>query len=96
MMMHLKNMERERERERERESTKQIAALTSRVMSNAETCDEDLAYGELVDTCKQLEEQINITNKLKDERVSHQAKISELSNKVTLLNSQFSRVVKQV
>ena len=33
---------------------------------------------------------------MKDERVSHQVKIYELSNKVTLLNSQFSRVVKQV
>jgi len=80
----------------DRESSKQITALTSRVLSNAETCDEDLAYSELADTCKQLEEQINITNKLKDERVSHQAKNSELSNKVTLLNSQFSHVIKQV
>jgi len=42
----------------ERESTKQIVALTSRVLSNIETCDEDLAYGELANTCKQLEEQI--------------------------------------
>jgi len=80
----------------ERESTKQIAALTSRFLSNVETCDEDLAYGELADTCKQLEKHINITNKLKDERVSHQAKIFELSNKVTLLNSQLSHVFKQV
>jgi len=80
----------------ERESTKQIAALTSRVLSNVETCDEDLAYCELADTCKQLEEQINITNKLKDDRVSHQEKNYELSNKVTLLNSQFSHVTKKV
>jgi len=63
-------------------------------LSNAETCDGDLAYGELADTCKQLKEQINITNKLKDERVSHQAKIPELSNKVTLLNFQFSHAIK--
>jgi len=84
------------EEDGEKDSTKQIAALTSRVLSNAETCDEDLTYGELSDTCKQLEEQINITNKLKDERVRHQAKIPKLNNKVTLLNSQFSHVIKQV
>jgi len=66
-----------------------------------------LAYDELAvshkklsdrntDTCKQLEEHKNITNKLEDERFNHQAKISELNNKVTLLNSQFSHVIKQV
>jgi len=58
--------------EREREPTKQIVALSSKVLSNAETCDEDLIHGELADTCKQLAEQINITNKLKKESIIKQ------------------------
>ena len=97
----------ESEGDEERESTKHVAALTSRVLSDAESCDENLTCDELAvshiklsnrntDTCKQLEELINITNKLEDERIRHQAKISELNNKVTLLNSQFSHVIKQV
>jgi len=97
----------ESEGDGERESTKHIAALSSRVVSDAKSGNEDLAYDELpmshitlsiknTNTCKQLEEQEYITNKLEDERVSHQAKISELNNKVTLLNSQFSHVMKQV
>jgi hypothetical protein len=48
------------------------------------------------DTLKQLEEQRNITNKLENDRISHQAKISELNYKVTLLNSHLSHAMKQV
>jgi len=91
----------------ERESAKHIATLSSRLFSNIESCEQDLAYDDLAvfhkklsdrntDTCKQLEEQKNITNKLENDRISYQAKISELNNKVTLLNSQFSHAMKQV
>jgi hypothetical protein len=91
----------------ENESTKHVAALTGRVLSDDESCHEDLVYDELVvsykklndkntDTCKQLEKQKNITNQLEKERISHPAKISELINEVNLLNSQLSHVMKQV
>jgi len=97
----------ESEGDGERELAKHIAALSSRIFSDIESCEEDLAYDDLAvfhkklsdrntDTWKQLEEQKNITNKLENDRISHQAKISKLNNKVTFLNSQFSHAMKQV
>jgi hypothetical protein len=75
--------------------------------SDTESCQEELAYDDLAvfhkilsdrntNTWKQLEEKKNITNKLENDRINHQAKISELNNKVTLSNSQFSHAMKQV
>ena len=68
-----------------KESVKHVAVLTSRISSDNESCDEDLAYDELIvshkklndrntDTCKQLEEQKNITNQLKEERMGYLSK----------------------
>ena len=78
-----------------------------RIFFDDESCDEDLAYDELVvaykklndkntDICKQLEEQKNITYQLEKEKSGHLAKVSELNNEVTLLSSQLSHVMKQV
>ena len=89
------------------EFTKHVVALTERVTSDDESCDEDLVYDELVvtykklndrntDTCKQLEEQKNITNQLEEEKIGHLAKISELNNEVNQPNSQLNHVMKQV
>jgi len=47
-------------------------------------------------TCKQLEEQKNITNQLEVEKGCLLAKISELNNEVYQLNSQLNHVMKQV
>ena len=48
------------------------------------------------DTCKQPEEQKNITNQLEEENIGHLGKIYELSNEVNQLNSQLTHVMKQV
>ena len=75
----------ESEKDMKNEFTKHVVALTERVTSDDESCDEDLVYDELVvtykklndrntDTCKQLEEQKNITNQLKEERMGYLAK----------------------
>jgi len=88
----------ESEGDEEKESTKHIAALTSRFLLDADSGNKDLTYDELAashiklssiytESCKQLKDQRNITKKLENERVSHQANISELNTKVTLLNS---------
>ena len=89
------------------ESTKKVIALTSRVFSDTESCDEELAYDDLAtsykdlyvrsaEICKMLWEQKKINNKLLTERSSHLTKILELNDKVTLLNSQLEQVKKQV
>ena len=48
------------------------------------------------DTCKQLEENKNITNQLEEEKIGHLEKISELNNEVNQLNSQLNHVMKHV
>jgi len=81
--------------------------LTGRIFCDDESCDADLVDDELaasckklndknIETCKQLEEQKNITNQLEEERMGHLANISEHNNEVTLLNSQLSHVMKHV
>jgi len=86
------------ERINEYESTKRETALTGRVFSDTESCDEELDYDELAtsykdfyvrsaEICKMLGEQKKINSQLLTERSNHLAKISEFNDKVTLLNS---------
>jgi len=81
--------------------------MIGRVFSNTESCDEELAYDELVasykglyarsaEICKLLGEQKKINSQLLTERSRHLTKISELKNEVTFLNSQLEQVKKQV
>jgi hypothetical protein len=91
----------------ESESAKHVTAMTGRIVSEFESSDEYLHYKELTvsynnqevinaDTCKQLEEQRETINHLQKERIGHLTRISELNNKVILLNSQLENVLKQV
>ena len=86
-----------------RESTKQVCAMTGRVFSNTESSDEELAYDELAasykglytrsaEVSKILVEQKKINSQLLAERSNHLAKIFELNDEVTLLNSQLEHV----
>jgi len=86
-----------------RESTKQVCAMTGRVFSNTESSDEELAYDELAasykglytrsaEVSKMLVEQKKINSQLLAERSNHLAKIFELNDEVTLLNSQLEHV----
>jgi chromosome segregation ATPase len=97
----------ESEEEGESESAKHITALSSKNFADVDSCVEDLGFAELSasykclternnNICKQLEEHRNITSKLENDRISHQAKISELNHKVTLLKSHLSQAMKQV
>ena len=95
------------ERDDESKFIKHVIAMTGRVLSDTESCDEELAYDELaasykgfyvrsVEICKMLEEQKKINSQLLDERSNHLVKTSELNDEVTLLNSQLEHVKKQV
>ena len=91
----------------ESESAKHVTALTGRVMLDIESCDEELSYEELVvsyvelvarstNISQMLEKQENIINQLQLERSENLAKISELNDEVTQLNSQLEHVQKHV
>ena len=95
------------ERDDESESTKQVTAMTGRVFSDIESCDEELAYDELAasykglyarsaEISKMLVEQKKINSQLLVERSNHLAKNSELNDEIRLLNSQLEHVKKQV
>jgi len=67
----------ESEGDGERDSSKHVAAMTGRISSDNNSCDENFAYNELVvtyrnlnnkntDICKQLEEQKGITYQLEE------------------------------
>jgi len=82
----------------ESESTKHLTTLTGRIMSDTESYDEELSYDELVisyneliaknaDMSQMLEKQENIISQLQVERSENLAKISELNDEVTQLNS---------
>ena len=89
------------------EYAKHVTVLTSRVMSDTGSCDEELPYEELAisykelvakstDKCQLLEKQDKIISQLQFERSDHLAKIYELNDEVTQLNSQLEHVKKQV
>jgi len=84
------------------EAAKHVTAMTGRIVSESESGDEELTvpYNNQdvnnIDTYKQLEEQKETINHLQEERIGHLEKISELNNKVMLLNSQLDHVLKQV
>jgi len=95
------------EEEVENERAKNATALTGVYVSDAESGDEELTYEELVisykklytkseDICKMFEKQKKIISQLQIERDSHLAKISELNDEVTQLNSQLLHLKKQV
>jgi hypothetical protein len=93
--------------EGESESTKHINALTGICMSDAESCDEDLTYEELLaaskelyekdlEICKVLKKQKKTINKLLSEKDENLTKITDLTDDVTQLNSQLENMKKQV
>jgi len=95
------------ERNDESNFTKQENAMTGRVSSDTESCDEELDYDELAasykglyarsaEICKMLEEHKKINSQLLAKRSNHLAKIFELNDEVRLLNSQFEHTKKQV
>ncbi|KEH32869.1 envelope-like protein, putative [Medicago truncatula] len=95
------------ERNFENNFTKQINAMTGRVSSDIESCDEELVYDELVasykglyaksaEICQMLEEQKKENSQLLSERSNHLASISELNDEVRLLKSQLENIMKQV
>jgi len=94
------------DKDSEHEPSKRVAALTGRVFSDTDSCDEELAYADLAasykdlyfrsaEICKQLGEQKKIHSQLLTERSNHLTKILELSNDVSLLNSQLYQIKKQ-
>jgi hypothetical protein len=77
--------------------------MTGRVTFDTESCGEELAYDELVDSykvlyvrsaeiCRKLEEQKKVNSQLLAERSIHLANISELNDEVRLLNSQLEKL----
>lgn len=76
-------------------------------MSDDESSDEELSYEELVisykdpytksiNICKVVEKQKKIISQLQTERDNHLAKISEINDEVTQINSQLEHLKKQV
>lgn len=97
----------ESEGEGKNEQGQHVAALTRRVTSDAESCDEELTYDNLAasyedlyvrsrEICKLLEEPKKINGQLITENSNHLLKISELNDQVNLLNSQLVNVKKEV
>jgi len=91
----------------ESDTVKRVTARTGRVESKPKFGDEDpysekvivaYSYQDIndVNTSKLLIEQEEIINHLREERIGHLAKITELNKEVTLLNSQLDNVLKQV
>lgn len=95
------------EGEVENEYAKNVTALTGVYMSDDESGDEELSYEELVisykdpytksiNICKVVEKQKKIISQLQTERDNHLAKISEINDEVTQINSQLEHLKKQV
>jgi len=95
------------EEEVEGESDKHVTALSCRVMSDTESYDEELSYDELAisynelivrntNMSQMLEKQEDIISQRQVERSGNLAKISDLNDEVTQLNSQLEHVKKQV
>ena len=91
----------------ENEYAKHVTALTGKCMSDTKSCDEELTYEELAasykelytrstEVCKLLEKQKKTISQLHAERSDHLAKIYDLNDEVTQLNSQLEHVRKQV
>ncbi|MCH90922.1 gag-pol polyprotein, partial [Trifolium medium] len=97
----------ESEEEVESEAANSITALTGICMSDVESRDEEITYDELAasykelcirseEVCKTLKKQKKIIFELQAEKVDHLAKISELNDEVTQLNSNLEYLKKQV
>lgn len=95
------------EGELENESAKHLTALTGRFMYDIESCDGESTYEELAasykelytiseEVCMLLGKQKNTISQLHVERSDHLAKISNLNDEVTQLNSQLEHLKKQV
>jgi len=87
----------------ESDTAKRVTAMTGRVESESESCDEDpycekvivpYSYQDIndIDISKLLIEQEEVINHLQEEKIGHLAKISELNKEVMLLNSQLDNV----
>jgi uncharacterized protein YpuA (DUF1002 family) len=95
------------EEEVESETVKHITALTGVYMSDEESCDEELTFDVLAasykelcirseEVCRTNEKQKKLIAELQAEKVSHIAKISELNNEVTFLNSKLESTMKTI
>jgi hypothetical protein len=87
--------------------SRQVTALTGKIYSDDETCDEELEYDDLAtaykdlharstEICKMLGEQKKINKQLLSEKNALLTKVSELNVKVTCLNSQIEEFKNQV
>ncbi|KAK2422833.1 hypothetical protein QL285_033334 [Trifolium repens] len=102
-----KNSDVQRKGEPNDEAAKHVAAFTGRYESDEDSCDEEVTYEELLtsykelyakdeEICKILEKQKKTINQLQTERSDHLAKITELNDEVTQLNSQLEHLKKYV
>jgi len=89
------------------ESANHVSALTGRIMSDTESCEEEMTYYELVilyydpiakntELTQRVEEQLIEIAQLQDERFDNLAHISELNDELSKLNSQLEHMKEQV
>jgi len=86
-------------------SANHVSALTSRIMSDTESCEEEMTYDELVVSyydliaknaklTQRVEEQVKEIALLHDERFDNLAHMSELNDELSKLNSQLEHMKK--
>ena len=84
-----------------------VSTLTGRIMSNTESCEEEMSYDELVisyydltaknvELTQKVEEQVKEIAQLHDERFDNLAYISELNDELSKLNSQLEYMREQI
>jgi len=81
------------------EFSNHVSALTGRIMSDTESCEEEMTYNELaisyydlmaknIELTEKVEEQVKEIAQLQDERLDNLAHILELNDELSRLNSQ--------
>ena len=89
------------------ESTNCVSALTSRIMTDTESCEEEMSYEELamsyydltdqnVELTQKVEELVKEIAQLHDERFDNLAHISEINDELSKLTSQLEYMREQV
>jgi len=89
------------------ESSNHVSALTGRIMSDTESCEEEMTYDELdisyydliaknTELTQMVEEQVKEIAQLQDERFDNLAHISELNDELSKLNSQLKHMKERV
>jgi len=88
------------------ESGNHVSALTGRILSDTESCEEEMSYDELsisyydliaknADLTQRVEEQVKEIAQLQDERFDNLAHISELKDELSKLNYQLEQMKKE-